>query len=63
MIIIIYKLYCTKCGREYKESFDDIDDVLKYSSKDGWIRKTVENGSDWDFCPKCIEENKLKIKN
>ena len=56
MIVKIYKLYCTNCGREYKESFDDEKDLLKYSELNGWIRKKVENGSEWDFCPKCKEE-------
>lgn len=54
-----YTLRCTNCDRvEYKESFDDIGDLLEYSKRDGWIRKKVENGSTWDFCPKCIKEEK-----
>lgn len=50
-----YTLRCTNCGREYYESMDNIDDLLLYSSENGWVRKRVENGSEWDFCPKCIE--------
>jgi len=58
-----YTLRCTNCNRvEYKESFDNIDDLLYYSAKDGWIRKKVENGSEWDFCPKCANEEINKNK-
>ena len=60
MILTFYRLYCTECGREYKEPFDDKDDLLFYASQNGWIRKKVENGSEWDFCPKCVEKLKLK---
>jgi len=57
MIINRYHLYCTNCGREYREAFESEKDVLKYyPSKDGWVREKVENGSEWDFCPKCKEE-------
>lgn len=60
MVIKRYKLYCTECGREYqKEEFDTIDDLIKYYPKD-WLRKKVENGSIWDFCPKCVEYNKTE---
>lgn len=64
MIRKSYKLYCTNCDREYKYSFDEIEDVLKYYPSD-WVRKTVENGSEWDFCPRCVrlekEENDKDI--
>ena len=57
-IFVSYTLRCTNCDRvAYKESFDDIDDLLFYSAKDGWVRKIVSNGSEWDFCPKCIKYN------
>ena len=61
MINIRYQLYCTQCSREYKEEqFDSMDDVLKYYPKN-WVRKKVLNGSDWDFCPKCIVNKKELI--
>jgi hypothetical protein len=60
MIIKYYRLYCTSCGEEYKnEVFDSIEDVIAYYPKD-WVRKRVENGSEWDFCPKCVEYYKEK---
>jgi hypothetical protein len=58
MIVIRYQLYCNNCGKEYKESFDDEKDLLEYSALNGWVRKKVENGSEWDFCPKCKEKRK-----
>ena len=71
MITTRYTLRCSYCDRvEYKESFDDVNDLLEYAAKDGWVRKKVENGSEWDFCPKCValereevrENRKLKLK-
>ena len=62
MIYPRFILRCTQCSREYKDSlaFDDVNDLLEYAAKDGWVRKIVENGSEWDFCPRCVkleEEN------
>lgn len=60
MIYSRFILRCTQCDREYKKSldFDDVNDLLEYAAKDGWVREKVENGSEWDFCPKCVEYNK-----
>lgn len=55
MIRVRYQLYCTRCDKEYKESFDDEKDLLKYSALNGWVRKKVESGAEWNFCPRCIE--------
>ncbi len=56
MIFKLYRLICDNCGREYKEYFDEKDDALIYPHKNGWIRKKVENGSEWDSCPDCIKK-------
>jgi len=53
-----FSLVCDSCGREHKEHFDTVRDLLKYSKKDGWIEKVVPNGSTWAFCPKCVQEGK-----
>ena len=50
-----YMLYCTSCNREYQgEVFESVEDVNTYYPND-WEKKRVENGSIWDFCPKCVE--------
>ena len=61
MILIRYQLYCTQCGRQYKEDqFESIDDVIKYYPSD-WVRKKVENGSEWDFCPRCLKYEEEEV--
>lgn len=46
-------LRCDECGREYKENEEDEEYLRAYAREDGWVYEKVENGSFWDFCPKC----------
>jgi len=55
-VFTLYQLTCTQCGREYKELFDDINDISVYPPREGWVKRIVPNGSEWDFCPKCLEK-------
>ena len=54
MCIRMYcSVVCTQCGRS-AELCDDVEDALETAELAGFIRKRVENGSMWDFCPQCI---------
>ncbi len=56
MITTIHYLYCTQCGKEYEEQDDSILELQLSAKKKGWTYERVENGSYWDFCPKCTPE-------
>ena len=58
MIKTVYRLYCDQCGKEHKGVFDDYSELIKYTQKDGWFKKKVENGSIWYFCPDCLKNEK-----
>jgi len=48
-----YIVHCTRCGREAPEGCETKTGALTNAKADGFIRKKVQNGSYWDFCPKC----------
>lgn len=57
-----YSLSCTDCGSTFYESgtgswhFEDVKEVTGLAIRDGWsIAEIVPNGSEWDFCPRCIK--------
>jgi len=59
---VIYKLYCTSCGKEYNEASDEsADQVRGWAFGDDWKYIRVENGSMWDFCPRCYKERNMKM--
>jgi len=54
-----YWLYCTDCGKEYNEPSDEsADEVRMWASGDDWTYVKVQNGSYWDFCPRCTYNHK-----
>lgn len=58
-----YRLYCTSCGKEYNESSDEsADEVRMWASGDAWTYTKVQNGSYWDFCPRCTHEYEKEKK-
>ena len=58
-LLKFYHLHCTCCGREYKdEYFESPEEAEKYSTQNGWQWLQVKNGSIWEFCPKCIAQNR-----
>lgn len=42
-IITEYNLYCTDCGRGYKDYGETKREVRKYAKQDGWIRTKDRN--------------------
>ena len=58
MVHKLVVLHCTQCSREYHERDESVRALRSYAKKEGWVYKKVENGSYWDFCPKCVERNK-----
>ena len=59
--ILIY-LKCDECGKEYGEADDEnVDFLRELAREDGWEYKKVENGSKWDFCPKCATKDNPSI--
>ena len=61
-----YRLTCDKCRNvENNDGYDNEAELLKNSEKAGWTFRKVQNGSIWDFCPKCskLEDEKSIIPN
>jgi hypothetical protein len=58
-LLKFYHLYCTCCGREYKnEVFESPEEAEEIATNNGWKWIKVENGSIWQYCPKCLEQNR-----
>ena len=54
----VYRLSCTRCGSNYPEQDENLRDLRRYAKQNGWVYKKVENGSMWDFCPRCQQREK-----
>lgn len=58
-----YYLVCTNCNnqfidRQYGSYFGSEEEAKEQAKTRGWkIDQRVENGSLWDFCPRCQKEN------
>jgi hypothetical protein len=55
---IHYYLVCTSCNNQFISPDGDHygetgREVLELARAQGWVRRRVENGSMWDFCPRC----------
>jgi len=49
-----FSVHCTSCGSWAGEE-ESKRGALKEAKRQGFRRVKVENGSYWDFCPKCYE--------
>lgn len=48
-----FTLACTRCGRQHEDDGESIAEARELGRNCGWIYKKVQNGSYWDFCPRC----------
>lgn len=49
---------CTNCNRrQFEEDGESEEELIDLAIAAGWVVKQVENGSIWEFCPKCVELN------
>jgi len=61
MIHTSYRITCDRCNRrEYSEGDEEQGEMLLSAHEQGWRSKLVENGSTWDFCPRCVEIEKIE---
>lgn len=58
-----YDLTCDSCRNQFYDETEgyfptaESARIIRQHAKEcGWTRKRVENGSLWDFCPKCQKE-------
>lgn len=55
----IYYMACTDCNNQFIDPkwggyFSSPEEVKKIARERGWlIDEVVENGSEWDICPRC----------
>ncbi len=61
MINTYCRLSCTQCGNEFYEESDHATHLRCEAKKSGWQYKKVPNGSFWDFCPQCVNDNKKEL--
>lgn len=62
MIRQIFTKYCDNCHDVYKHGDESAEDLEEYSSKVGWTKRPVPNGSVWDLCPKCSNKPNAELR-
>ena len=60
-----YNLNCTRCSYGFCDNgethYDTEEEVKESALRKGWyVDVKVQNGSFWDFCPKCVDKNKVR---
>jgi hypothetical protein len=58
----VLQMNCTSCSKElmhkYQLSFEDEKEMFECAELENWKPQIlVQNGSKWDFCPKCYESH------
>jgi hypothetical protein len=56
----VLQMHCTSCNRGLihcdQISFEDEEELFECAAAEKWATQIkVQNGSNWDFCPKCYK--------
>jgi len=51
-------LVCTQCNNQFHDGetfpvFETVRELRAYAKECGWVYWKVQNGTMWDFCPRC----------